>query len=282
LRGESESRAYLNAAGPRYFETLRLPIVRGRGFTAGDTLGAAEVVVVNETLAANLWAGEDPLGRDILLEGRAVRVVGVARNSKYDEITEDPRPFMYLSIDQHQQLDRETVLVRGAAAGGLLASVRSTIRGLDPTLPVFDVRPLAAVLTERNDKERALSALLAGFGSLALLLAALGLYGVMAYAVAQRTREMGIRLALGATPSQLTSLIARDGLRLSALGAAIGVILSLPMAYALGALLFGIQIADVAGFAVICAVLVLVGTLAATLPARRVGRLDPLVALRSE
>jgi len=147
---------------------------------------------------------------------------------------------------------------------------------------VFDVRPLAAVLTERNDKERALSALLAGFGSLALLLAALGLYGVMAYAVAQRTREMGIRLALGATPSQLTSLIARDGLRLSALGAAIGVILSLPMAYALGALLFGIQIADVAGFAVICAVLVLVGTLAATLPARRVGRLDPLVALRSE
>jgi predicted permease len=282
LRGESESRAYLNAAGPRYFETLRLPIVRGRGFTAGDTLGAADVAVVNEMLAANLWGGEDPLGREILLEGRTVRVVGVARNSKYDEITEDPRPFMYLSIDQHQQLDRETVLVRGEAAGGLLASVRSTIRGLDPVLPVFDVRPLAAVLTERNDKERALSALLGGSGSLALLLAALGLYGVMAYAVAQRTREMGIRLALGATPSQLTRLIARDGLRLSAIGAAIGVILSLPMAYALGALLFGIQIADVAGFGVICAVLVLVGTLAATLPARRAGRLDPLVALRSE
>lgn len=281
-RGESESRAYLNAAGPRYFETLRLPIVRGRGFNDGDTIGAAEVAVVNETLAHNLWGGADPLGREILLEGRRVRVVGVARNSKYDEITEDPRPFMYLSIDQHPQLDRETVLVRGTGAAGLLPALRSVIRELDPALPVFDARPLADVLTERNDKERAVSALLAGFGTLALLLAALGLYGIMAYAVTQRRREMGIRLALGATPSQLTSLIARDGFRLSALGVAIGAVLSAPMAYALGALLFGVQIADVAGFALICVVLLLVGTLAAVLPARRAGRLDPLAALRSE
>jgi predicted permease len=281
-RGESESRAYLNAAGPRYFETLRMPIVRGRGFVDGDTTGAADVAVVNETLAANLWGGDDPLGREILLEGRKVRVVGVARNSKYDEITEDPRPFMYLSIDQHPQLDRETVLLRATGTAGLPPALRSAIRQLDPALPVFDVRPLASVLAERNDKERAVSALLAGFGALALLLAALGLYGVMAYAVTRRTREMGIRLALGATPSQLTTLVARDGLRLSAIGAAIGAALSMPMAYALGALLFGVQIADLAGFAAICLVLVLVGTLAAILPARRAGRLDPLIALRSE
>jgi predicted permease len=281
--GEVESRAYLNAAGPAYFDTLHLPIVRGRGFIDGDTAGAPHVAVVNETLARNLWGNDDPLAREITVEERTVRVVGVARNSKYDEVTEDPRPFMYLSIDQNPQLDRETILVRAdRATGGLTSAVRGAIQALDPALPVFDVRPLATVLTERNDKQRAVSALLAGFGTVALLLAALGLYGVMAYAVTRRTREMGIRLALGATPSQLTSLIARDGLRLSALGVAIGGILALPMAYALGALLFGVQIADVAGFGLVCLLLVVVGTVAAVLPARRAGRLDPLAALRSE
>jgi predicted permease len=281
--GQAEARAYLNAAGPAYFETLRLPVVRGRGFTDRDTSGAAHVAVVNETLARNLWGSDDPLGREINLEGRTVRVVGVAQNSKYDEVTEDPRPFMYLSIDQNPQLDRETVLVRAAmVTAGLTGSVRAAIHDLDPALPVFDVRPLGAVLIERSDKQRGVSALLAGFGTVALLLAALGLYGVMAYAVTCRRREMGIRLALGATPSQLTTLVARDGLRLSALGVAIGGILSLPMAYALGALLFGVQIADVAAFGVICLVLVLVGTIAAVLPERRAGRLDPLAALRAE
>jgi predicted permease len=280
---EVESRAYLNAADSGYFGALQLPILRGRGFTGNDTAGAPEVAVVNETLARNLWGDGDPLGREVTLDGRDIHVVGVARNSKYDEATEDPRPFMYLSIDQNPQLDREAVLVRaGGAAAGLTSAVRAAIQRLDPALPVFDARPLTTVLTDRADKQRGISTLLAGFGTVALLLAALGLYGVMAYAVTQRTREMGIRLALGATPSQLTSLIARDGLRLSALGVAIGAILSLPMAYALGALLFGVQIADVAGFGVICAVLILVGTVAAVLPARRAARLDPLVALRTE
>ena len=281
--GEVESRVYLNGAGPGYFDTLRLRIVRGRGFLDRDTTGATDVAVVNETLAGSLWGNEDPIGREITLEDRAVQVIGVARNSKYDEVAEDPRPFMYLSIDQNPQLDRETVLVRTAAAtAGLTAAVRAEMRALDPALPVFDVRPLAAVLAGRSDKQRAVSALLAGFGTVALLLAALGLYGVMAYAVTCRTREMGIRLALGATPSQLTSLIARDGLRLSTIGVAVGGILSLPMAYALGALLFGVQIADVAAFGLACLVLVLVGMLAAVLPARRAGRLDPVVALRTE
>ena len=280
---EAESRAFLNGAGPGYFEALRLRTVRGRGFLETDTAGAVAVAVVNETLARNLWGDGDPTGREITLGDRAVQVVGVAQNSKYDEVTEDPRPFMYLSIDQNPQLDRETVLVRAAATtGSLTAAVRAEIQALDPALPVFDVRPLAAVLTDRSDKQRGVSALLAGFGTVALLLAALGLYGVMAYAVTRRTREMGIRLALGATPSQLTRLIARDGFRLSTLGVAIGGVLSLPMAYALGALLFGVQIADVAAFALACLLLILVGTVAAVLPARRAGRLDPLAALRAE
>jgi predicted permease len=281
--GEVESRVYLNAVGPGYFEALRLPVVRGRRFTDGDTAGAPQVAIVNETLARNLWGSDDPLGREIRFDNVPVRVVGLARNSKYDEVTEDPRPFMYLSIDQNPQLDREAVLVRAStSAAGMTTALSSAIQALDPALPVFDVRPLASVLADRNDKQRGVSALLAGFGTVAMLLAALGLYGVMAYAVTQRTREMGIRLALGATPAQLTRLIARDGLRLSVLGVAIGAVLALPMAYALGALLFGVQIADIAAFGLVCVLLILVGTGAAVLPARRAARLDPLTALRAE
>jgi predicted permease len=280
--GDIESRAYLNGVGPGYFEALRLNVFRGRGFSNADTPGAPPVAVVNETLAQNLWGADDPIGRRIVIGDQRVQVIGVARNSKYDEVTEDPRPFMYLSLDQHPQLDRETVLVRAGAVGSLPGVIRAEIQALDPALPVFDVQPLAAILAGRNDKQRAVSALLAGFGTTALLLAALGLYGVMACAVTRRAREMGIRLALGATPSQLTHLIARDGLRLSALGVMIGGILSLPMAYALGALLFGVQIADVATFGLACLFLIVVGAVAAVLPARRAGRLDPLIALRME
>jgi predicted permease len=279
----AEARAYLNAAGPGYFEALQLAIVRGRPLAATDGPGATEVAVVNETLARSLWADANPIGRQLRLDGRPVEVVGVARNSKYDEITEDPRPFIYLSIDQNPQLDRETVLVRSVAPpANLAAAVRAEIQALDPALPVFDVRPLESVLRDRADKQRGISALLAVFGSVALLLASLGLYGVMAYAVTRRTREMGIRIALGANPARLMALVVKDGLRLSIFGVAIGATLSIPMAYALGALLFGIVIADLAAFGLACALLLAVGAAAALLPARRAARLDPIVALRHD
>jgi ABC-type antimicrobial peptide transport system permease subunit len=147
---------------------------------------------------------------------------------------------------------------------------------------VFDVRPFDTVLRDRADKQRGISALFAGFGLLALLLASLGLYGVMAYGVARRTREIGVRLALGATPGQLTRLIARDALRLALTGVVVGAALALPLARALGALIFGVQIADLATFAGTCALLVAVAMVAAILPARRASRLDPIVALRTE
>jgi predicted permease len=278
-----EARAYLNGAGPGYFEALQLAIVRGRPVEPVDGPGATAVAVVNETLARSLWADADPVGRQLRLNGRPVQVVGVARNSKYDEITEDPRPFIYLSIDQNPQLDRETVLVRSVAPpANLAAAVRAQIQVLDPALPVFDVRPLESVLRDRADKQRGISALLAVFGSVALLLASLGLYGVMAYAVTRRTREMGIRIALGANPARLMALVVKDGLRLSIFGVAIGATLSIPMAYALGALLFGIVIADLAAFGLACALLLAVGAAAALLPARRAARLDPIVALRHD
>ena len=279
-----EGRAYLSSVGPRYFSTLEIPLVRGRGIGNEDRRGAVGAAVVNETLARQLWPESDALGRILRVdEGDPVQVIGVARDAKYDDATEDPRPFLYLSLAQHAQLDRETAIVRITGAAALATPlIQAQIRALDPALPVFDVRPFETVLRDRADKQRGISALFAGFGLLALLLASLGLYGVMAYAVTRRTREIGVRLALGATPAQLTRLITSDALRLALTGVAVGAVLALPLASVLGALIFGVQVGDLATFAGTCALLVAVAMIAALLPARRAARLDPIVALRTE
>jgi predicted permease len=280
-REAAESRAFLNAVGSRYFATLELPIVRGRGIEPADRRGAAGAAVVNETLARRLWPDGEALGRPIRLGDDALTVVGIAQDSKYDEATEDPQPFLYLSLAQHPQLDRETLLVRvSGVPGANAAPVQAVIRALDPALPVFDIHPFERVLEDRADKQRGISRLLAGFGVLALALASLGLYGVMAYTVTLRRREMGVRMALGASPAQLTRLIAGDGLRLALIGTAIGSVLALPVAHALDVLVFGVRIGDVAAFAATCALLIAVAVLAAVLPARRAARLDPMLALR--
>ena len=277
--GEVESPTYLNGVGPGYFEALRIPFLAGRGFLESD---GAQAAVLNETLARRLFDSVDAVGKRLTLDDQAFEVVGVVRDSKYDEATEDPRPFLYTSLDR-AILERETLLVRSTtSAGGLTAAVREAMRGLDSTLPIFSVRTMDDVLRERADKQRAISTLLGAFGSVALLLASLGLYGVMSYAVARRTREIGVRIALGATPKQVSSLIASDALRLAVIGVAIGGVLSVPMAVALGALLFGVQIADVVTFAGICILLVGVAVFASVLPARRAARLDPVLALRTE
>jgi predicted permease len=278
-----EARVYMNAVGPGYFSTLELPIIRGRGITEEDGRGAPQVVLVNETLARQLWGDADPLGRTMRLDDDTLRVVGVARNSKYDEATEDPRAFLYLSLAQHATVDRETVLVRTAGSPALIAStVQAQLHALDPALPIFDARTFDDVLKQRADKQRGLSGLFAAFGVVALLLAALGLYAVMAYAVARRTREMGVRLALGATPAQVTRLVAGDGLRLALTGVAIGSLLAIPLGQVLGALIFGVEVADLAAFAAACVLLVGVALAAALLPARRAARVDPMAALRAE
>jgi putative ABC transport system permease protein len=279
-----EGRAYVSSVGPRYFSTLEIPLVRGRGIGNEDRRGAVGAAVVNETLARQLWPASDALGRILRFdEGDPVQVIGVARDAKYDDATEDPRPFLYLSLAQHAQFDRETVIVRITGAAALATPlIQAQIRALDPALPVFDVRPFETVLRDRADKQRGISALFAGFGLLALLLASLGLYGVMAYAVTRRTREIGVRLALGATPAQLTRLVTSDALRLALTGVAVGAVLALPLASVLGTLIFGVQVGDLATFASTCGLLVAVAMIAALLPARRAARLDPIVALRTE
>ena len=278
--------AYVNAVDPAYFSTMQIPLLRGRAFGDGDVAGAPGATVVNETLARRFWPGGNAIGQRVqvhLKQVRTLEVVGVARDAKYDEATEDPQPFVYLPLAQEPAFDSETLVVRASAdlrdVGGLL---ERTIHGLDAGLPVYDVHPFAAILRERVDKQRALSVLFSCFGAVALLLAAVGLYGVMAYATTRRTHEMGVRLALGATPGQLAASIARDGIRLGLAGTAIGAAGALPLARILGALIFGVQIVDVVVFLGVCALLNAVVLTAALLPARRAARLEPVAALRSE
>jgi predicted permease len=278
-----ERRASMNAVSPLYFRTLDIAILRGREFAESDAAGAPLRAIVNQTLARHLWGDDDAIGRQLRLDADAFEVVGVARDSKYDEATEEPLSFLYLSIAQRSSLDRETLLVKTEGVpGAVVTQVRSEIRALDPALPVFDVRSLAEVVWQRADKQQMISVLLACFGGLALLLAALGLYGVMSYVVTRRTREMGIRLALGASPAQLMALVAGDAMRLSLIGVLIGSVAAVPLSQALGALVFGIQLGDLGGFAGVCALLVGVVFVAALLPARRAASIDPIVALRTE
>jgi predicted permease len=283
---DRESRAFLNGVGPSYFSTLQIPIVRGRSLDERDVPGAPRAAVVNQTLARTLWGSADPIGHTIRLQGRVddtLQIVGVARDARYDEPTEDPQPFLYLSLAQAAAFDNETLVVRTAAETALPATaIDRVIRDLDPALPVYDVRTYTQILRERVDKQRGLSWLFSAFGALALALAAVGLHGVMTYATARRTRELGVRLALGATPGQLAAMVARDGLRLGAIGTIAGTALGLPLARALGALFFGVHVADAAVLVAVCAALNAVVLAAALLPARRAASLDPIAALRME
>ena len=279
----TESRAFMSSVGPDYFKTLQIPVLRGRGIVETDRRGSPDVALVNETLARALWPDSDPLGRTLDVDDQRIEIVGVARNAKYDEATEDPRPFLYLALAQHSMIDRETVIVRSATSRVVTGSaLRNEMRTLDAALPVFEVKSFDDVLRDRADKQRGISALFAVFGALALALAALGLYGVMSYAVTRRTQEIGIRLALGATPRQLIGLFAEDGLQLTVIGIGVGSVLSYPLARALGALIFGVQMADLMTFAATCGVLVAVAMAAALVPAARAASLDPVAALRAE
>jgi predicted permease len=277
---------FMNAVAPDYFSTMQIPIVRGRAIDERDARGAPRAAVINQTLARALWGDADPLGRTVRLLARtedALQVVGVARDAKYDEPTEDRQPFVYLALAQAAAFDSETLIVRSAGGGPDPGrAIERAIRDLDPALPVYDVRPFSQILRDRIDKQRGLSLLFSAFGALALALAAVGLYGVMTYATARRARELGVRLALGATPAQLAAMVARDSLRLGALGTIAGTALGLPFARALGALLFGVQTGDAAVALAVCAALNAVVLGAALLPARRAASLDPIAALRTE
>ena len=279
--------ASFTVAWPDYFRTLGKAPVMGRDFAPSDDARAPRVVIVNRTLARRLWPGQSPLGKRLRLAGRDEplrEVVGVVPDTKVHALTEGPRGFLFFPERQQQNFGGDlTLVVRTTGEGAtMLPPVRAILRGMDANLPVYRQRSLEDQVRLGLDKERAASALLGSFGALALVLAALGLYGVMAYAVTQRTREMGIRMALGAARRDVLRLIVVEGVRLASVGIVVGLVLSAALTRVIGRFLYGVTPTDAVTFAAVAMLLAGVAALASLVPARRAVRVDPMVALRAE
>ena len=275
---------HFNRVGPAYFATLDVPLLRGRDFSEADRPGAPPVVVVNESFARRFWPGEDALGKRLSVtgpEGPFAEVVGLARDGKYVSLAEAPLPFMYLPALQRPA----GVVLHVRTAGeprGLAAAVRREVARAAPGWTVTGVRTMEEHVGESLLPERLAGGVLSLFGALALLLASVGLYGTVAYAVAQRTREIGVRVALGARTSDVMRLVLRRGVHLVVAGLAFGLPLAWGASRAIAAVLPGVRDTDPLALAGASALLALVALAATYLPARRAARVNPMVALRYE
>ena len=269
-----------------FFRTIGIPFVRGRDFTARDDARAEPVVIVSESFARQAWPGGDPLGKRLSVNGPRgpyLTVVGVVREALIAGVGERPRPVVYLAQRQQPRTLDLTLLVRRQGDARPLADpIRRSLRALDPHLPVYGVQTLAQYRSDQLGEIRLGSRLLALFGGLALLLATVGVYAVMAFSVSQRTREVGVRVALGALQRQVVRLFVAEGMRLAAVGVAIGLVLSTLLAKALSATFFGINAGDAITFGAVSALLSAVTLAACWIPARRAARVTPMEALRHE
>jgi predicted permease len=273
------------SVAPRYFQTMRIPLVEGREFTEADHAQSASVVIVNETMARRYWAGQSPLGRR-LRRGIGTNlwstVIGVARDVKYLGPTEPARPWIYYPNTQDYWSTMTLVARTTGDPWQALPGVRDAVRALDPTLPVFDEKTLQTHSGVPLFLDRIVVTFLSAFGLLALTLAAIGLYGVMAYSVAARTREIGIRMALGAQTGDVLKQVIKQGMVLALIGVAIGLAAAFSLTRLMKGLLFGVSATDALTFTLVSMSLVAIALLACYIPARRATKVDPMIALRYE
>ncbi|HET7697691.1 MAG TPA: ABC transporter permease [Vicinamibacterales bacterium] len=267
-----------------YFKTLNVPLVRGRDFTAADTPSSARVAIVNDAFVRRYWPGEEPLGRRFrtrAADGPEFEVVGVVADYKVETVGEKPTPYIHYALGQ-RQFTGEVLIARTASdARGLLAAMRRELLALEPNAVFLDNQTMEAQVAANLLPARLAAQTLALVGVVATLLAAIGLYGVIAYAVGRRTREIGIRIALGATPGDVLGMVMRQGLGIVAGGLTVGLVLSWIAARAIASALYGVGAADPAAWTGAVAVMLGSAALANYLPARRAARVDPSIALRA-
>jgi len=265
-----------------YFSVLRIPLTAGRAITRQDDERAAKVAVVNETLVRRHWPAGDAVGRTFTFRGQRVTVVGVARDAKYASLAEATPPLVYLPLAQHWET-RQSLIVRTAADPAALApAIRDAMRAIDPELPRPTVTPLTTAMRLGLLPQRVAALVTGALGALGLLLATVGLYGIIAYSASRRTREIGIRLALGARRGDVLRMIVRQGMRLTALGVATGLLLAAGATRLLAGLLFGVSPLDGLTYVAVASVFVAVALVASWLPARRAAGANPAVVLRGE
>lgn len=268
-----------NAVTPGYFRTLGLPLVAGRTFDASDAEAAPPVAIVNEALARRFWPGQDVLGQRLKRGGAWLRVVGVARDSSYRRLGEQPRPHLYLPFEQSYSPGM-TALVRAPSPVPLAAALRREIRALEPDLPILTEMPLREYVGRALVPQQMGGTISSALGGLGLILTTLGIYGLIAHFVVRRRREVGVRVALGAGPRDVTRLFLGEGLRLSLWGVGLGLAGAAAATRLLASFLPGVSPLDPLVFAGTATLMTLAAALASFVPARRAARLDPLLALR--
>jgi predicted permease len=287
---EQEKRPFANynVVSPSYFDAIGTPLLRGRDFQETDTAESVPVVVINDAMAKTFWPGEDPLGKQVGLGSTRfplMTIVGIVADVKHLSLRESPAPEMYVPYTQKpypSMLLMHVALRSAGDAESLTRGVREALGRLDPDLPMAKVTTLKTIVDNSLAQPRFSMLLLAAFGGVALLLACIGMYGVISYSVAQRTREIGIRLALGAQPRQVLGMMLGQGARLAVVGIAIGLLAALAATRIMTSFLYGVQATDPATFAGMALLFIVVALLACYLPARRATRVDPLTALRYE
>lgn len=281
-RADEDMSVKYNVVTPDYFQTLRIPSLQGRGFTPRDDDKAADVAIVNETMARHFWPSQEAIGLRIRTDGRWRQVIGVVRDIKYLTLTEAPQPYLYLPLAQNYSSDMILHVRTGSDPVALLKTLQNEIRALDPNLPVFGTRTMSEHMQFSLAGYALAALLLTRTGLLAMLLASVGLYGVISYSVTQRTHEIGVRMALGAQPDNVLRLIVAQGVQMALLGMLFGLAGALAGTRLLSGLLYGVSPIDPATFASVAGLLLAVALAACYIPARRATRVDPLVALRYE
>jgi predicted permease len=284
--GQEMIQADVRVAGVDYFETMAVPLIKGRLFDEHDTKDSAQVIVIDEHMARSYWPNANPIGGRIKFgsdeENPWMTIVGVVGSVKQYDLENEARVTFYLPASRGLGSTMHLVVRTNTAPTSVAATIVSQVRSMDPNVPIFDVKTMDQRLSESLARRRFAMLTLGVFAGFALLLAVVGIYGVISYSVAQRTNELGIRLALGARHLDVLRLVLSGGFKLALIGIALGLVLSFVVTRFLSTLLFGVRTTDLFTFSALSVLLVVVSLLACYLPARRAAKVDPLVALRYE
>jgi putative ABC transport system permease protein len=280
----------LEVVGGDYFQTLKVPLLRGRTFNERDTKDSPRVIIIDQTMAEQYFPGEDPIGKRLGVdsgndnEGYIMsEIVGVAAKMRFHAVDEmAPLPVIYCSLGQAQRTSLTLFLRSTMPSAALDRAIHDAVTSIDSSLPVFDARPMTDRIHETWGSQRLLSFLFSAFAVLALTLATIGLYGLLAYTTLKRVREIGIRLALGARPDHIRMLVLSHGMRLLVIGSAIGLIAAIALSRALQSALFEVKGIDPRIYVGVGLLLFIATFLASWIPARRASRVDPIIALRTE
>jgi predicted permease len=284
-RGAEAPYALYSSVTPGYFQTMEIPLIAGRVFTERDREGTTKIVIINETFARRFWPGQDAIGKRFRYsraDGPLVEVAGIVKDGKYFSLGEEPKPFFYFPLLQDYEEPTTLIARTTNNPNAALATIRGEVLKLDPTMPFTEVKTMTEHLSLSLFPLRIGASVVGSFGLLALLLAAIGIYGVMAFAVSQRTREIGIRMALGAQGRDVLRLILKQGVLLLLVGLGLGLAGALLLTRLMTSVLYGVSATDVVTFASVTALLGLVALVACWLPARRATQVDPMIALRCE